>query len=205
MRAMSRILSLSLSLAGAVWLAGCTTVSLDSPSWPPAGARRPAPVESRMPSSVTPHLAPSVQGQLEDAGVVVTPVQDASLPRTSVAEPPVDVAIPGELARAQNLSWVGHYDGMLPCGDCEGIRTLLSLYENHTYILSMKREGSNNLPSIMRGNFSWSEGHTVVQLDQNAQNRRYLVGDGSARLLNKDGSQITGVLADRYVLKQRQE
>ncbi|MFM2324767.1 MAG: hypothetical protein RL244_1646, partial [Pseudomonadota bacterium] len=121
-----------------------------------------------------------------------------SLPRVPVS--PEEPAAP-----AQDQSWVGHYDGMLPCGDCEGIRTLLSLYENHTYILSMKREGSNSLPSIMRGSFSWNADHTVVQLDQNAQNRRYQVLSGSARLLNKDGSLITGVLADRYILKQRQD
>ena len=201
MRALSRTLQMTLTLAGAAWLAGCATVSLDNPGWPPVDGRRSAPVEtrstvpSRIPAPVPP--PPSVQDQLEDAGVVVTPVQDASLPRVPVASEPE--------APAQDLSWVGHYDGMLPCGDCEGIRTLLSLYENHTYILSMKREGSNSLPSIMRGSFSWNADHTVVQLDQNAQNRRYQVLGGSARLLNKDGSLITGVLADRYILKQRQD
>ena len=197
MRAVSRALPITLTLAGAAWLAGCTTVSLDSPGWPPVDGRRSAPVESRSTSPVPVPPPPSVHDQLEDAGVIVTPVQDASLPRVPVAAEPE--------APAQELSWVGHYDGMLPCGDCEGIRTLLSLYENHTYILSMKREGSNSLPSIMRGAFSWNADHTVVQLDQNAQNRRYQVLGGSARLLNKDGSLITGVLADRYILKQRQD
>ena len=198
MRALSRTLQLTMMLAGAAWLTGCATVSLDSPSWPPVDGRRTVPVESRSTTPVPVPPPPSVQDQLEDAGVVVTPVQDASLPRVPVS--PEEPAAP-----AQDQSWVGHYDGMLPCGDCEGIRTLLSLYENHTYILSMKREGSNSLPSIMRGSFSWNADHTVVQLDQNAQNRRYQVLSGSARLLNKDGSLITGVLADRYILKQRQD
>ena len=182
---------------GSFWLAGCTTVSLDSPGWPPLrGTGSPAPVVNQ--STPQAPVAPSVP----DAGVVVTPVQDI---RVEPVSPVADQAPAPAPAPAEDISWVGHYAGSLPCTDCPGIRTLLSLYENHTYILSMKREGSNSLPSIMRGSFSWNADHTVVQLDQNAQNRRYQVLSGSARLLNKDGSLITGVLADRYILKQRQD
>src|SRR5690554_6478325 len=35
---------------------------------------------------------------------------------------------------AQNsLDWMGEYEGVLPCADCEGIRTIVVLNENGTF------------------------------------------------------------------------
>ena|SRR5690554_8196743 len=38
---------------------------------------------------------------------------------------------------AQNsLDWQGTYSGVLPCADCSGMETQLTLNEDHTYVLT---------------------------------------------------------------------
>lgn len=176
---------------GSFWLAGCTTVSLDSPGWPPLrGTGSPAPVVNQ--STPQAPVAPSVP----DAGVVVTPVQDI---RVEPVSPVADQA--PTPAPAEDISWVGHYAGSLPCTDCPGIRTLLSLYEDGSYILSMKRETVSALPVIQRGQTSWSADRRMLQLDRDGEYRRYAYQAGQLQQLDADGSPM----GDRYQLKLRQE
>ncbi len=174
---------------GSFWLAGCTTVSLDSPGWPPLrGTGTAAPVINQ--STPQSPVAPAVP----DAGVVVTPVQDI---RVEPVSPVADQAP----APAEDISWVGHYAGSLPCTDCPGIRTLLSLYEDGSYILSMKRETVSALPVIQRGQTSWSADRRMLQLDRDGEYRRYAYQAGQLQQLDADGSPM----GDRYQLKLRQE
>lgn len=178
---------------GSFWLAGCTTVSLDSPGWPPLrGTGSPAPVVNQ--STPQAPVAPSVP----DAGVVVTPVQDI---RVEPVSPVADQAPTPAPAPAEDISWVGHYAGSLPCTDCPGIRTLLSLYEDGSYILSMKRETVSALPVIQRGQTSWSADRRMLQLDRDGEYRRYAYQAGQLQQLDADGSPM----GDRYQLKLRQE
>ena len=178
---------------GSFWLAGCTTVSLDSPGWPPLrGTGTAAPVINQ--STPPAPVAPSVP----DAGVVVTPVQDI---RVEPVSPVADQAPAPAPAPAEDISWVGHYAGSLPCTDCPGIRTLLSLYEDGSYILSMKRETVSALPVIQRGQTSWSADRRMLQLDRDGEYRRYAYQAGQLQQLDADGSPM----GDRYQLKLRQE
>ena len=178
---------------GSFWLAGCTTVSLDSPGWPPLrGTGTAAPVINQ--STPQSPVAPAVP----DAGVVVTPVQDI---RVEPVSPVADQAPTPAPAPAEDISWVGHYAGSLPCTDCPGIRTLLSLYEDGSYILSMKRETVSALPVIQRGQTSWSADRRMLQLDRDGEYRRYAYQAGQLQQLDADGSPM----GDRYQLKLRQE
>ena len=139
-------------------------------------------------------MAPAVP----DAGVVVTPVQDI---RVEPVSPVADQAPAPAPAPAEDISWVGHYAGSLPCTDCPGIRTLLSLYEDGSYILSMKRETVSALPVIQRGQTSWSADRRMLQLDRDGEYRRYAYQAGQLQQLDADGSPM----GDRYQLKLRQE
>ena len=178
---------------GSFWLAGCSTVSLDSPGWPPLrGTGTAAPVINQ--STPQAPVAPWVP----DAGVVVTPVQDI---RVEPVSPVADQAPTPAPAPAEDISWVGHYAGSLPCTDCPGIRTLLSLYEDGSYILSMKRETVSALPVIQRGQTSWSADRRMLQLDRDGEYRRYAYQAGQLQQLDADGSPM----GDRYQLKLRQE
>ena len=178
---------------GSFWLAGCTTVSLDSPGWPPLrGTGSPAPVVNQ--STPQAPVAPSVP----DAGVVVTPVQDI---RVEPVSPVADQAPAPAPAPAEDISWVGHYAGSLPCTDCPGIRTLLSLYEDGSYILSMKRETVSALPVIQRGQASWSADRSMLQLDRDGEYRRFAYQAGQLQQIDADGT----AMGERYRLRLRQD
>lgn len=193
-------------------LAGCSTVSLDSPDWPPAAGRAVAPVVTRTPVPVNapPPARSTLQDRLEDAGVIVTPVAPRALdatppssPETGEPQPVPQQPVAQAAAPVSATAWEGHYQGLLPCADCEGIRTILTLNRDSSYVLSLTYVGRNALPLMMRGNFTWNGEETQITLDNHGDYRRYAIQDGEARMLNRDGTSITGVLANSYVLKKQ--
>ena len=103
----------------------------------------------------------------------------------------------------QSESWVGHYENVQPCADCAGVRTLLTLNRDSSYVLSISYMGTNRLPTIVRGDFGWSSDETESTLDAAGGSRRYVVGMGELRLLNRDGSPVRGVMGEQITLRQR--
>lgn len=100
-----------------------------------------------------------------------------------------------------SLDWAGTYRGDLPCADCEGITTVVTLGEDgafreHTRYLG-KTSGQTELSRA--GNFEWSaDGGTVTLAGD--EPTPYRVGENHLTRLALDGSAMTGALADRYVL-----
>ena len=126
---------------------------------------------------------------------------------------PGGVSVDGAIGAAESVrpagnlrageSWAGHYEGVQPCADCAGVRTLLTLNRDGSYMLSISYMGSNRLPAIVHGNFYWSSDETEITLDEAGGLRRYMVGMGELRLLNRDGSPVRGMLGEQITLKQR--
>lgn len=82
------------------------------------------------------------------------------------------------------------------------MRVILTLNQNNTYILSQSYMGSNALPKIMRGSFSWNNDETSIELDEKADLRRYAIGNNEVRQLNRDGSEAID-MPNGGVLKKR--
>ena len=63
-----------------------------------------------------------------------------------------------------SLDWKGVYKGTLPCADCEGIETSLSLEDETNYVLKTNYLGKNkNSTNEVRGVYSWNEaGNTII-------------------------------------------
>jgi len=96
------------------------------------------------------------------------------------------------------LDWQGMYTGVLPCADCEGIRTTLALQEGK-YTLKSVYLGKEASSFHSQGEFKWSEdGSSITLLGDNAI--RYKVGENKLFQLDLDGNLITGALKDHYVL-----
>ena len=101
-----------------------------------------------------------------------------------------------------SLDWAGVYTGTLPCADCEGILTTLTLNADLTYKLATTYIGKTITPFIETGKFAWDKGGSSITL-QNKDNlspHRYLVGENHLKRLSREGLVITGSLADFYVL-----
>lgn len=99
------------------------------------------------------------------------------------------------------LDWSGSYEGMVPCADCEGILTRLTLREDQSYSLSREYLGRNPIAFIDSGRFIWSDAGDRIFLDREDDGTPgYLVGENRLFQLDLDGNRITGALADNYIL-----
>ena len=107
---------------------------------------------------------------------------------------------------AQNsLSWDGVYKGTLPCADCEGIQTELTLNTDETYKLVTTYLGKGDGNTFTKeGKFSWVDGFKI-KLDGFAEGEGsslYRVEEGKVLSLDLEGNVIEGNLAEMYILTQ---
>ena len=98
--------------------------------------------------------------------------------------------------------WVGEYKGVIPCEDCDGIETSITLNKDSTYILKTTYQGKGNT-SEDKGTFTWLEPSSRVVLKSNDIEQVYLIGNGTLTILNSEGKITEGELADDYVLKKQ--
>ncbi|MDG1276274.1 MAG: copper resistance protein NlpE [Algoriphagus sp.] len=101
-----------------------------------------------------------------------------------------------------SLDWNGTYKGTLPCANCEGIETILTLNPDQTYLLFTDYLGRNDaLEEEKRGSFSWNEAGSIITLTNVTSGpNQYKVGENRIWHLDINGKIITGDLADHYVL-----
>lgn len=106
-----------------------------------------------------------------------------------------------------SLDYLGMYEGILPCADCEGIETKLILKQDNKYILQTFYLGKKEaLPLVVSGSYNWDELGNIVILSgvENAPNQ-YFVSENYIIQLDMQGNKITGVLAEKYILKKNLE
>jgi uncharacterized lipoprotein NlpE involved in copper resistance len=104
---------------------------------------------------------------------------------------------------ASSLDWQGTYKGTLPCADCEGIATEITLNKDNSYLIKTTYLGKENKTTVEKGNFIWNDLGSIVTLTgiKNKPNK-YIVGENKLIQLDIDGNKITGSLADKYILKK---
>ena len=102
---------------------------------------------------------------------------------------------------ANSLDWQGRYTGVLPCADCPGIVTLLTLEPDQSYRLSTYYLGKDEKLFERRGVFIWEEKGSVIHLQNSPDDLdRYQVGENILFQLDKQGNRINGDLAAHYIL-----
>ncbi len=104
-----------------------------------------------------------------------------------------------------SVDWDGTYKGTIPCADCEGIETTLTLNKDQTYLLKSSYLGRNDaLEQEMSGTFEWDEsGSKVTLMHMDKIEGQYKIGENQAWFLDRSGDIITGDLADLYILKKQ--
>jgi heat shock protein HslJ len=98
------------------------------------------------------------------------------------------------------LDWEGSYSGILPCADCGGIQTSLELSGDKTFKLKQVYLGKDDNGFDCSGNFEWNKAGSIITMGEGEDKTRYLVGENSLTMLDREGNKITGELADHYVL-----
>ncbi|MBD3630536.1 copper resistance protein NlpE N-terminal domain-containing protein [Cyclobacterium sp.] len=104
---------------------------------------------------------------------------------------------------ANSLDWEGTYEGILPCADCEGIATSISLDREGKYLKVIRYMGEREEEFRQEGRFEWNpEGNTITLSGMDDAPNQYLVGENQLFHLDMEGKRITGDLANSYVLKK---
>ncbi|HSN22699.1 MAG TPA: copper resistance protein NlpE [Methylomicrobium sp.] len=98
----------------------------------------------------------------------------------------------------------GIFYGYLPCSDCAGIKTTLSLKQKNSYLLVTQPARESSREYYERGKYDWNEENRTVILTPTkggTKIRRFRIEDaGTLIQLNEDGSRITGD-EDSYTLR----
>ena len=104
-----------------------------------------------------------------------------------------------------SLDWDGQYKAILPCADCEGIETIITLAPDQGYVISEKYLGTKdaNKPIVSQGKFNFDKQGQIITLDKAGDARKYFVAENQLFALDIDGNKITGPSAELYVLKKQ--
>jgi copper homeostasis protein (lipoprotein) len=98
------------------------------------------------------------------------------------------------------LDWAGTYKGTLPCADCEGIETTITINRDHTFTMEEQYLGKKDKSYQTAGRFEWSSSGGNITLDDGNRKQQYQVGENRLTHLDQNGDFITGKLAEQYIL-----
>lgn len=99
------------------------------------------------------------------------------------------------------LDWNGTYEGTLPCADCPGIKTTIVLKEDNTFSKHVEYLDRKDGTFDETGKIEWHKsGNSITLISEDSETQQYKVREGSLMMLSQDGEEVTGTLADHYVL-----
>lgn len=101
------------------------------------------------------------------------------------------------------LDWNGVYQGVLPCADCEGIKTTITLNQDLTFIKQVQYLGKDDKVVEKEGSFKWNETGNQITLEGITDApSQFIVGENRLIQLDMNGDRISGELADKYILSK---
>lgn len=100
------------------------------------------------------------------------------------------------------LDWSGTYEATVPCADCPGIKTSLTLNNDKTFSITeeyIDRKSKNE----DKGTFEWDASGSVITLKGKTAKYKYKVGENKLIQLDLSGNPIDGPNKDLYVFKKK--
>lgn len=144
--------------------------------------------------------------QQQDQATVNNPsTESVSTSPSTSASPTTSETVPTGDTPETSLDWHGEYKGVLPCADCEGIKTELELNADKTYELTQEYLGKGNGKEIKtKGSFEFDKTNlSIINLDKAAENQRFFVDENEISVVERDtGKKVEGALAEHYTLKK---
>jgi heat shock protein HslJ/uncharacterized lipoprotein NlpE involved in copper resistance len=108
--------------------------------------------------------------------------KEAQVPSGPAATKP-----PDSHTSQNSLDWSGVYKGVLPCADCPGIKTRLTLNRDGTFARVTQFMGRQNATETVGGRFAWQANGNAITLDEHGGGQQYSVGEGRLTLLRQEG------------------
>lgn len=105
---------------------------------------------------------------------------------------------------ANSLDWAGTYKGTMPCADCDGIETEITLTTDQDYILKTNHIGKIGTVKEAKGSFTWnSAGNTITLSGKPYEHNQYFIGENRVLQLDNLGNKVAGNDADKYFLQKQ--
>lgn len=100
---------------------------------------------------------------------------------------------------------IGTYTGTLPCADCEGIETTVVIEREGSFHKSDQYITNKDVDQTLfkdKGMIDWNSKDSIVTLISTveATKLKYKMGENQIKSLNIDGNEVTGELAEKYIL-----
>ncbi|WP_374464290.1 copper resistance protein NlpE [Chryseobacterium sp.] len=100
------------------------------------------------------------------------------------------------------LDWAGTYEATVPCADCPGIKTSLTLNNDKTFSITEEYLDRNS-KNQDKGTFTWDATGSIITLKGKSANYKYKVGENILIQLDMEGKEIDGPNKDLYVFKKK--
>lgn len=122
----------------------------------------------------------------------------------STDTPTVSAPVTGDNSM-NSLDWQGSYKGIVPCADCEGIETVITIGADSLYTLTLSYLGKKDAVAVKKnGRFNWNDAGNIITLsNMEGGADKYLVGENKLIQLDLEGNRITGNLASKYELTKQ--
>jgi uncharacterized lipoprotein NlpE involved in copper resistance len=101
-----------------------------------------------------------------------------------------------------SVDWNGTYEATVPCADCPGIKTSLTLNKDNTFTITeeyIDRKSKNE----DKGTLEWNKEGSVITLNGKSAKYKYQVGENKLIQLDMEGKEITGPNKDLYIFKKK--
>ena len=130
-------------------------------------------------------------------------VKQLEIKEDTIVEVAVDTMANSDNSQ-NSLDWEGTYKGIIPCADCEGIKTEITIKYDLTYVIKTIYLGKADGKTFEKtGRFVWDKTGSNITLEElNGKPSQYKVGENQLIQLDLEGKIITGALAEKYVLKK---
>ncbi|MPR32971.1 copper resistance protein NlpE [Salmonirosea aquatica] len=102
-----------------------------------------------------------------------------------------------------SADYAGTYTGVLPCADCEGIQTEITLHTDKSFIKKTTYLGKKESAVFeKKGTYAWDVSSRTIELKGIEGPNRYTVGENTLTQLDMSGKKVEGSMANLYVLKK---
>ena len=102
-----------------------------------------------------------------------------------------------------SLDWDGIYTSVLPCADCEGIQTTITLNMDDSYELRIRYIGKDGNEFVKKGSIKWNKAGNEITLSgikKTEASSKYLVGENRLIQLDSNGNRMNADVESKYVL-----
>lgn len=130
-----------------------------------------------------------------------TTTEETTKTTDTIKQPETDTAFQDAHTSQNSLDWFGTYEATLPCADCPGIKTTVTLNKDETFTyVSEYLERDTKIEE--KGKIMWHDNGSVVHLKGKDIDTKLKVIENGLIALDQEGKVIDGPLKEHYNFKK---